>query len=88
MVQVCKEAGRLAYRLEEYMKEKRKRDFEIRLLNGELEKRKKYPRGVPRGPSPEHLRAQRERDAEKAQKTNGRHGQFIQENQDIVQDRL
>ena len=50
------------------MKDKRKRDFEIRLLKGELEKRKKYPRGVPPGPSPEELREQRERDAEKAQK--------------------
>ena len=50
------------------MKDKRKRDFEIRLLKGELEKRKTYPRGVPPGPSPEELREQRERDAEKARK--------------------
>ena len=60
------EADRLADRLEEHMNDKRKRDFEIRLLKGELEKRKKYPRGVPPGPSPEELREQRERDAEKA----------------------
>ena len=62
------EADRLADRLEEYMKDKRKRDFEIQLLKGDLEKRKKYPRGVPPGPSPEELREQRERDAEKARK--------------------
>jgi hypothetical protein len=52
--------------LEEDMKDKRKRDFEIRLLKGELEKRKKYSRGVPPGPSPEELQEQRERDAKKA----------------------
>jgi hypothetical protein len=62
------EADRLADMLEEYMKDKRKRDFEIRLLKGDLEKRKTYPRGVPPGPSPEELREQRERDAEKARK--------------------
>jgi hypothetical protein len=62
------EADRPEHRLEEHIKEKRKRDFEIRLLKGELEKRKKYPRGVPPGPYPEELREQRERDAEKAQK--------------------
>ena len=50
------------------MKDKRKRDFEIRLLKGDLEKRKTYPRGVPPGPSPEERREQRERDAEKARK--------------------
>jgi len=50
------------------MKDKRKRDFEIRLLKGDLEKRKKYPLGVPAGPSPEELQEQRERDAEKARK--------------------
>ena len=47
---------------------RRKRDFEIRLLKDELEKRKKYPRGVPAGPSPEEQREQKERDAEKARK--------------------
>jgi hypothetical protein len=62
------EADRLADRLEEHMKDKRKRDFEIRLLKEDLEKRKKYPRGVPPGPSSEELREQRERDAEKARK--------------------
>ncbi len=61
------EADRLADKLEEHIKEKRKQDFEILLLKGELEKRKKYPRGVPPGPSPEEVREQRERDAEKAQ---------------------
>jgi hypothetical protein len=50
------------------MKDKRKRDFEIRLLKGDLEKRKKYPLGVPAGPFPEELQEQRERDAEKARK--------------------
>ena len=50
------------------MKDKRKRDFEIRLLKGDLEKRKKYPLGVPAGPSPEEPQEQRERDAEKARK--------------------
>ncbi len=63
-----KDADRLADRLEEHMKDKRKRDFEIRLLKGELEKRKTYPRGVPPGHSPEELWEQRERDAEKARK--------------------
>jgi hypothetical protein len=63
-----KEAHRLADRLEEHMKDKRKRDFEIRLLKGEFEKRKTYPRGVPPGPSPEEHREQRERDTEKAWK--------------------
>jgi hypothetical protein len=38
-----KEDDRLADRLEEHMKDKRKRDFEIRLLKGELEQRKTYP---------------------------------------------
>jgi hypothetical protein len=37
-------------------------------LKEELEKRKTHPRGVPPGPSPEELREQRERDAEKARK--------------------
>ena len=37
-------------------------------MKGELEKGKKYPRGVPPGPSPEELRELRERDAEKARK--------------------
>ena len=37
------EADRLADRLEEHMIDKRKRDFEIRLLKGDLEKRKTYP---------------------------------------------
>jgi hypothetical protein len=50
------------------MMEKRWRDFEIRLLKCELEKRKIYPRGVPPGPSQEELREQRERDAEKSMK--------------------
>ena len=59
------EADRLADRLEEHIKDKRKRDFEIRLLKENLEKRKTYPRGEPPGPSPEELREQRERDAEK-----------------------
>ncbi len=59
---------RLADRLDEQMKDKRKRDFEIRLLKEELEKRKTYPRGVPPGPSSEELPEQRERDAEKARK--------------------
>jgi hypothetical protein len=40
----------------------------MRLLKDELEKRKKYPRGVPAGPSAEEQREQRERDAEKARK--------------------
>ena len=68
------EADRLADRLEEHIKEKRKRDFEIRLLKENLEKRKTYPRGVPPGPSPEELREQRERDAEKARK----HAEYAQ----------
>jgi hypothetical protein len=66
--ELAQEAGRLADMLEEHMKDKRKRDCEIRLLKGELEQRKKYPRGVSPGPSPEELREQRERDAEKARK--------------------
>ena len=68
------EADRLADRLEEHIKDKRKRDFEIRLLKENLEKRKTYPRGVPPGPSPEELREQRERDAEKARK----HAEYAQ----------
>jgi hypothetical protein len=50
------------------MKDKRKRDFEIWLLKGELEKWKTCPRGVPSGPSPAERREQREREAEKARK--------------------
>ena len=48
------------------MKDKRKRDFEILLLKGELEKRKKYSRGVPPEPFPAELQEQRGRDAKKA----------------------
>jgi hypothetical protein len=62
------EADRLSDRLEEYVKDKRKRDFEILLLKGDIEKRKKYPLGVPPGPSPEYLQEQRKREAEKARK--------------------
>ena len=47
------------------MKDKRKRDFEILLLKGELEKRKKYSRGVPPEPFPAELQEQRGRDAKK-----------------------
>jgi hypothetical protein len=46
--------------------EKRKRDFEIRLLTDEIKRRKQYPLGIPPGPSPEQLRERRERDAAKA----------------------
>jgi hypothetical protein len=60
------EADRLVDLLDLYKTNKRKRDFEIWLLKGDLEKRKTYPRGVPPGPSPEQLMEQRERDAEKA----------------------
>ncbi len=64
------EAHFLAYRLEDCMNEKRWRDFkfEIRLLKGEIEKRKKCSRGVPPAPSPEERQEQRERDAEEARK--------------------
>jgi hypothetical protein len=62
------EADRLADRLEEHMTDKRKRDYEIRLLKESLEKRITYPRGVPPGPSREELREQREREAEKKRK--------------------
>ena len=48
------------------MIEKRKRDFEIRLLKDEIKQRKQYPLGVPPGPAPEQLRERRERDAAKA----------------------
>ncbi len=51
---------------EKLVDEKRRRDFHIRLLKGELEVRKTYPRGVPPGPSPDQLREQRE--AEEKQK--------------------
>ena len=37
------EADRLSDMLEEYVKDKRKRDFEILLLKGGIEKREKYP---------------------------------------------
>ena len=62
------EAERLSDTLELYVKDKRKRDFEIRLLKGDIEKSKKYPLGVPPGPSPEYLQEQRKREAEKARK--------------------
>ncbi len=65
-INLDQEAERLTDRLEKYMKDKRKLDFEIRLLKGGLEERKKCPCGVPPGPSPEELWEQRERDAEKA----------------------
>ncbi len=61
-----KEADRLFNLLEKHVEEKRKRDFHIRLLKGELEVRETYPRGVPQGPSPDQLREQRE--AEEKQK--------------------
>ncbi len=38
------------------------------LLKGDIEKRKKYPLGVPQRPSPEYLQEQRKREAEKARK--------------------
>ena len=50
---------------EELVDEKRKQDLHIRLLKGELEVRKTYPRGVPPGPSPEQLRKQREAEEKK-----------------------
>ena len=62
------EADRLADRLDEYMKDTWKQEFDIQLLKNQLEKRKKYPRGVPAGPSPEELREPRQRDEEKARK--------------------
>jgi hypothetical protein len=62
------EADNLSAKLDAHLIEKRKRDFEIRLLKESLEKRKTYPRGVPPGPSPEQLQEQRVRDAEKARK--------------------
>ena len=66
--QLDQENDRLVDLLDSYMTNKRKRDFEIRLLKESLEKRKTYPRGVPPGPSPEQLQEQRVRDAEKARK--------------------
>jgi hypothetical protein len=66
--QLDQEADRLIDLLDLYMTDKRKRDLQIRLLKGVLEKRKTYPRGVPPGSSPEQLQEQRERDAEKARK--------------------
>jgi hypothetical protein len=63
-----KEAVRLADRLEEHMTDKWRRDFEIRLFRGALEKRKTYPRVVPPSPSQKELQEQREREAEKERK--------------------
>ena len=62
------EADRLADRLDEYMKDTWKQEFDIQLLKNQLEKRKKYPRGVPAEPFPEELREPRQRDEEKARK--------------------
>ena len=62
------EADRLSAKLVDHLNEKRKRDFEIRLLRGEIEKRKQYPLGAPPGPSPEQRRESRERDAAKARR--------------------
>ena len=62
------EADRLADRLEEQLNDKRKRDLEILLLKGEIDRRRKYPMGVPPGPSPEEIQEQRKRDAENARK--------------------
>ncbi len=53
---------------EKLVDEKRKRDLYIRLLKGELEVRKTYPRGVPPGPSPEKPRKQREAEEKKKRK--------------------
>jgi hypothetical protein len=64
--EVGEEADRLFDSLEKHVEEKRTRDFHIRLLKGELEVRKTYPRGVPPYPSPEQLLEQRE--AEEKQK--------------------
>ena len=44
IVSLDSEANPLSDRLEEYVKDERKRDFEILLLKGDIEKRKKYPR--------------------------------------------
>ena len=66
--QLDQEADRLSDMLDEYVKVKRKRDFEILLLKGDVAKRDKYPRGVPPGPSPEYLQELRIREAEKARK--------------------
>ena len=62
------EADRLSAMLVNHLHEKRKRDFEIQLLRGEIEQRKKYPLGVPPGPSPEQLRESREREVAKARR--------------------
>ena len=51
--QLDQEADRLVDLLDLYMTDKRERDFEVRLLKGDLEKRKTYPRGV----VPAYLRA-------------------------------
>ena len=68
------EAERLSDRLEEYVKDKRKRDFEILLLKGDIEKRKKYPLGVPPGPSPEYLQEQRKERQRRQGKTRNSNG--------------
>jgi hypothetical protein len=54
------EAEGLFASLKKLEDEKLKKEFHIRLLKDELEIRKTYPRGVPLGPSPEHLRKLRE----------------------------
>jgi len=59
------EADRLFDSREELVDVKQKQNFHIRLLKGELEVRKTFPRGVPPGPSPEQLRQQREAEEKK-----------------------
>ena len=68
------EADRLSDRLEECVNDKRKRDFEILLLKGDIEERKKYPLGVPRGLRPSIFRSrekERQRRQGKTRNSNG-----------------
>ena len=63
------ETGCLADLLEKHTTDKRKQDFEIQLLKGDLKIRKTFPWGVPPpDPSSEELKEKREREVEKKRK--------------------
>ena len=62
------EADRLCNTLEKIVADKKKQDFHLRLLKGEVERRKTNPLGFRLGPSPQEVKEKREREAEEKAK--------------------
>ena len=54
--------------LEKIVADKKKQDFHLRLLKGEVERRKTNPLGFRLGPSPQEVKEKREREAEEKAK--------------------